>query len=79
MGYRSHAHAGAGPAHRRRIGGGTLHLIRVRLFDDPELIDCDTCTPTAQPDSYTDLDPREARRLASVLLLAAAAAERDTC
>jgi hypothetical protein len=75
MGYRSHAQAGAGTAHRGRIGGGTLQLIRVRLFDDPERIDCDTGTPIAQPDSYTDLDPWEARRLATSLLHAADAAD----
>jgi hypothetical protein len=76
-GYRSHADAGAGPAHRGRIGGGTLLLVRVRLFDDPERIDCNTGTPTAQPDVYTDLDPWEARRLASSLLLAANTAQRN--
>ncbi|HTT27747.1 MAG TPA: hypothetical protein VMG37_05010 [Solirubrobacteraceae bacterium] len=69
-GYRSEINASAGPSRIGRVGGGALLLVRVRLFD------CGGEDP--QPDAYTDLLPRDARRLALELLAAAENAERQT-
>jgi len=65
-GFRWEIEASAGPAREGIVGGGKQLLVRVRLFDD------------GQPDAYTDLRPREARRLAAELLAAAEDADWQT-
>jgi hypothetical protein len=64
-------------AREGRVGGGWLQLVRVRLFDGPDVID-DHGRPTGRPDAFTDLRPGDARHLALELLAAARHAERLT-
>jgi len=68
-GYRSEIQASVGPDRTGRVGGGSLLLVRVRLFD---------CGDDPHPDAYTNLRPRDARHLACELLAAAQDAERQT-
>jgi len=77
-GYRFEIEASAGPARRKRVGGGAVLLVRVRLFDGPGVVDLATGEPASVPDAFTDLDPREARELAFCLLAAAEHAEQQT-
>ena len=77
-GYRAQIEASAGPARLGRVGGGALLLVRVRLFDDPDLLDTETGEPAALPDVFTNLHPREARTLAIGLITAADTAEQRT-
>jgi hypothetical protein len=77
-GYRAEIEASAGPARRRRVGGGGVLLVRVRVFDEPDLLDTETGEPAALPEAFTDLDPRDARTLAIRLLAAADDAEQRT-
>ena len=77
-GYRSEIQASAGPARRGRVGGGAVLLVRVRLFDGPDVVDTLTGQPAAGPDAFTDLDPRDARELAFRLLACAEHAEQTT-
>lgn len=73
-GYRAEIEASAGPARLGRVGGGALLLVRVRLFNGPDAVE----RGTDLPDVFCDLDPRQARTLASRLLAAADDAERQT-
>jgi hypothetical protein len=77
-GYRFEIEAFAGPAHRGRVGGGGVLLVRVRLFDGPGVVDGLTGEPAGAPDAFTDIDPHDARELAFCLLRAAEHAERLT-
>ena len=65
-GFRWEIEASAGPACEGLVGGGKQPLVRVRLVDD------------GQPDAYTDLRPRDARRFALELLAAAEDADWQT-
>jgi hypothetical protein len=70
-GFRWNIEAFASPARRGRVGGGSVPLVRVRLFDGPGVVDTLTGGPAGEPEAFTDLDSREARDLASCLLAAA--------
>lgn len=75
--YRFEIDATAGPG-RERVLDGSLLLVRVRLFNGPEVADALTGEPVVREDVYTDLRPREARELAFALLSCAEQAERIT-
>lgn len=77
-GHRFEIEASAGPARRGRVGGGAVLLVRVRMFDGPDVVDGATGLPAGDPDVFTDLDPRQARALAIGLLAAADTAEQQT-
>lgn len=77
-GYRFEIEATAGPARRKRVCGGAVLLVRVRLLDGPGVVDFATGEPASLPDAFTDVDPREARDLAFCLLAAAEHAEQQT-
>lgn len=77
-GYRAEIEASAGPARRSRVGRGGVLLVRVRVFDDPDLVDTETGEPAALPDAFTDLAPHDARTLAIRLITAADDAEQRT-
>lgn len=77
-GYRAAIEASAGPARLGRVGSGALLLVRVRVFDDPDLLDTETGEPAALPEVFTDLAPHQARALASCLITAADTAEQRT-
>jgi hypothetical protein len=68
----------AGPAREGVLGGRSMLLVRVRLFDGPGTVDGLTGLPAAGEDVYTDLRPEVARRLASQLLECAEHAELVT-
>jgi len=70
--------ATAGPARGSVVGGGGMLLVRLRLFDGPDLVDDATGLPAGEEDIYTDLRPQDARRLAFRLLQCAEHAERIT-
>lgn len=69
--------AAAGPA-RETVIGGSMLLVRVRLFDGPGVVDALTGEPADNEGAYTDLRPSEARELAFQLLCCAEQAERIT-
>jgi hypothetical protein len=75
--YRWEIDACAGPA-REGVIGGSMLLVRVRLFDGPGVVDGETGEPAGGEDVYSDLRPREARELAFALLECAEQAERIT-
>ncbi len=77
-GYRAEIEVSAGPSRRGRVGGGGVLLVRVRVFDDPDLVDPETGTPVCLPEAFTDLDWRDARTLAVRLIAAADDAEQRT-
>ena len=60
-------------AYERRIGGGDLRLVRVRLFNGPGVVD-ERGRLRRRPDVFTDLRPDEASQFAFELLAAAARA-----
>jgi hypothetical protein len=70
-GYRFEIEVSAGPAREGILGGRAQLLVRVRMFDDE-------CVEEPQPDTFTDLRPTDARRLALELLAAAEDAEWQT-
>ena len=69
--------AAVGPA-RERVIGGSMLLVRVRLFDGPGVVNALTGEPAGTEDVYSDLRPSEARELAFQLLCCAEHAERIT-
>ncbi len=68
----------AGPAREGVLGGRSLLLVRVRLFDGPGVVDALTGEPAGDEDVHTDLRPEAARDLAFGLLECAEQAERVT-
>jgi hypothetical protein len=76
-GYRFEIETSAGPARGSLVGGGAQLLVRVRLFDGPGVVDSSTGAPAGQPDAFTDLRPRDARKLAFELLAAAQHADQQ--
>lgn len=68
----------AGPAREGLLGGRTMLLVRVRLFDGPGVIDGLTGQPAGAEDVYCDLRPQDARELAFRLLEHAEHAEQLT-
>lgn len=70
--------ATAGPSTTSVVGGRSLLLVRVRLFDGPGVVDGATGQPAGDQDVYTDLRPDDARRLAFDLLQCAEHAQRLT-
>jgi hypothetical protein len=69
----------AGPATQGSLDGQrTLVLVRVRLFDGPDVVDGLTGLPAGEEDVYTDLLPVDARRLAIRLLQDAEQAEQQS-
>jgi hypothetical protein len=70
--------AGVGPAREGVLGGRSMLLVRVRMFDGPGVVDTLTGEPAGTEDVYTDLRPSEARELAFSLLCCAEHAERIT-
>jgi hypothetical protein len=70
--------ATAGPAREGVLGGRSVLLVRVRLFDGPGVLDTLTGQPAGGEDVYCDLRPDEARGLAFSLLCCAEQAERIT-
>lgn len=70
--------ASAGPAREAALGGRSMLLVRVRVFDGPGVIDTRTGQDAGSEDVYTDLRPSEARELAFSLLCCAEHAERIT-
>jgi hypothetical protein len=71
-GFRWEIEASAGPAREGVLGGGSQLLVRVTLFND----ELEGSEPA--PEAYTDLRPRDARRLAIELLAAAEDADWQT-
>ena len=69
--------ASTGPARERVIGGSQL-LVRVRLFDGPDVVDTLTGEPAGGEGVFTDLRPAAARELALRLLCCAEHAEQIT-
>ena len=59
--------ATAGPAREGVLGGRSMLLIRVRMFDGPGVIDTFTGEPAGGEDVVCDLRPDEARELAFTL------------
>jgi hypothetical protein len=70
--------AAAGPARQGVLGGRTMLLVRLRLFDGPGVVDGLTGLPAGEPDVFTDLRPDEARALAARLVWCAEQAEQVT-
>jgi hypothetical protein len=70
--------ATAGPAREGVLGGRSMLLVRVRMFDGPGVVDTLTGEPAGGEDVYCDLRPAEARELAFSLLCCAEHAERIT-
>jgi hypothetical protein len=70
--------AAAGPAREGVLGGRSMLLVRVRLFDGPGVVDTLTGESAGGEDVYCDLRPVEARELAFSLLGCAEHAERVT-
>jgi hypothetical protein len=70
--------AAAGPAREGVLGGRSMLLVRVRLFDGPGVLDTLTGEPAGSEDVYCDLRPTQARELAFSLLCCAEHAERIT-
>lgn len=69
----------AGPAREGILGGRSVLLVRVRLFDGPGVVDTLTGQPAAgEEEVYTDLRPDDARDLAFRLLECAEHAGRLT-
>jgi hypothetical protein len=69
---------GAGPAREGVLGGRSMLLVRVRLFDGPGTVDGLTGQPAGEEDVYTDMRPSDARELAFALLCCAEQAEQVT-
>jgi hypothetical protein len=76
--HRFEIEAAAGPARQGVLGGRSMLLVRVRLFDGPGVLDTLTGQSAGGEDVYTDLRPAEARELAFSLLCCAEHAERIT-
>jgi hypothetical protein len=70
--------ATAGPAREGVLGGRSMLLVRVRMFDGPGAVDTLTGQPAGSQDVYTDLRPSQARELAFSLLCCAEHAEQIT-
>jgi hypothetical protein len=70
--------AAPGPAREGVLGGRSMLLVRVTMFDGPGVIDTLTGQDAGGEDVYTDLRPAEARELAFSLLCCAEHAERIT-
>jgi hypothetical protein len=70
--------AAAGPARAGVLGGRSMLLVRVRMFDGPGVVDTLTGEPAGGEDIVCDLRPAEARGLAFSLLCCAEHAERIT-
>jgi hypothetical protein len=68
----------AGPAREGVLYGRAMLLVRVRLFDEPGVVDSQTGEPAGDEEVYTDLRPDDARDLASRLLACAQHAEQAT-
>jgi hypothetical protein len=62
--------AGVGPAREGVLGGRSMLLVRVRMFDGPGVVDTLTGEPAGTEDVHTDLRPSEARELAFSLCAA---------
>lgn len=77
-GYRFEIDTSAGPARERVLGGRSLLLVRVRLFDGPGVVDPLTGEPAEEGEVFTDLRPEDARELAVALLSCAEHTERIT-
>jgi hypothetical protein len=69
--------AAAGPA-REGVLGGSVLLVRVRMFDGGEVSNAFTGLPAGGQDVCCDLRPGEARELAFQLLVCAEQAEQIT-
>jgi hypothetical protein len=76
--HRFEIEAAAGPARQGVLGGRSMLLVRVRLFDGPGVLDTLTGQSAGGEDVYSDLRPAEARELAFSLLCCAEHAERIT-
>ena len=70
--------ASAGPGRCSVLGGRAMLLVRLRLFDGPDVVDGGTGLPAGEEDVYSDLRPDDARALAGRLLACAEQAERIT-
>ena len=70
--------AAAGPAREGVLGGRSMLLVRVRMFDAPGVVDTLTGQPAGGEDVFCDLRPAQARELAFSLLCCAEQAERLT-
>jgi hypothetical protein len=75
--HRFEADAIAGPA-RERVIGGSLLLVRLRMFNGPGVVDATTGEPIHREDVVCDLRPSDARELAFSLLTSAEHAEQLT-
>jgi hypothetical protein len=74
--YRSDVEAAVHPGRREGlIGGDSMQLVTLRLFDGSCGVDAITGEPTNTPGAFTDLSPRDARALAAELLACARLAE----
>jgi hypothetical protein len=76
--HRFEIEAAAGPAREGVLGGRSMLLVRVRMFDGPGVVDTLTGQDAGGEDVYRDLRPAEARGLAFSLLCCAEHAERIT-
>jgi len=76
--HRFEVDAAAGPARCSVLGGRGMLLVRVRLFDGPDVVDGATGLPAGEQNVYSDLRPDDARALAGRLLACAEQAERIT-
>jgi hypothetical protein len=70
--------AAAGPAREGVLGGRSMLLVRVRMFDGPGAVDTRTGQPAGTEDVFCDLRPEQARALAFSLLCCAEQAEQIT-
>jgi hypothetical protein len=70
--------ASAGPAREGVLGGRSMLLVRVRLFDGPGVVNTFTGEPAGDHDVYADPRPDHARELAFRLLEGAEHAEQLT-
>jgi hypothetical protein len=68
----------AGPAREGVLYRRAMLLVRVRLFDGPDVVDALTGEPAAGEDVHCDLRPDAARDLAFRLLECAEHAEQAT-
>ena len=78
LSYRFEVDTAVGPSSMGSLDGTRkIILVRVRLFDGPDLVN-DIGLPAGEPDVYTDLLPVDARRLAIRLLEHAEQAEQQS-